>query len=90
MNGIPALSYFLLILPHGIIEIPTTILATAAVLNAGAVLATPTPDKTIGEVMLSALADWFKVAVGLVLPLLLLAAAIEVWLTPRLVLWWLK
>lgn len=90
MNGLPALSYFLLILPHGIIEIPATILATAAVLNLGAVLATPTPDKTIGEVMISVLADWLIVAVGLVLPLLLLAAAIEVWLTPRLALLWLK
>ncbi|MCJ7625223.1 MAG: stage II sporulation protein M [Anaerolineaceae bacterium] len=90
LNGLPVLTYFLLILPHGIIEIPTTILATAAVLNTGAVLATPNPDKTIGEVMLVALADWLKVTVGFVLPLLLVAAAIEVWLTPRLMLWWLK
>ncbi|HMD87639.1 MAG TPA: stage II sporulation protein M [Anaerolineaceae bacterium] len=72
-----------LILPHGFIEIPAVIIASAAVLQAGAILATPTPDKTVGEVWLAALADWVKLMVGLVIPLLLIAAGIEAWVTPR-------
>lgn len=87
-NGIPAWQYFVgLVLPHGIIEIPAVVLACAAVLKMGAILATPTPGKTIGEVWLVCLADWFKVMVGVVVPLLLVAAAIEAWLTPRIALW---
>ena len=84
-NGVPAWRYLVgFILPHGIVEIPMIILAGAAVLRMGAILATPTPGRTIGEVWLSCLADWFKVMVGVVFPLLILAAAIEAWITPRL------
>jgi len=78
------------ILPHGLFEIPAVILASAAVLYIGAVLVTPVPGRTLGEVLLGALADWAKVNLGLVLPLLTLAAAIEVWITPRLILWALR
>lgn len=86
-NGIGVVQLAALLLPHGIIEIPAAMLATAAVLEAGAILATPTPGKTIGEVWLTTLADWFKVMLGVVLPLLLVAAAVEVWITPRIALW---
>ncbi len=74
------------ILPHGIFEIPAVIISTAAVLQMGAVLVTPTTLKTMGEVMLECLADWLKVTLGLVLPLLLLAAVIETYVTPALLL----
>jgi len=73
-----------LLLPHGIIEIPAAILATAAVLHAGAALATPDTKRTVGEVWLAALADWAKMMVGVVIPLLFVAAAVEVWVTPRI------
>jgi uncharacterized membrane protein SpoIIM required for sporulation/ABC-type transport system involved in multi-copper enzyme maturation permease subunit len=85
----PWLFFGALILPHGIIEIPAAILATAAVLRMGAILAAPAPGKTVGEVWLSALADWFKVMVAAVIPLLLIAAAIEAWVTPRIALFFL-
>jgi uncharacterized membrane protein SpoIIM required for sporulation len=82
-NGIPIGLYFAgFILPHGIVEIPAVVLASAAVLQMGAILATPTPGKTISEVLLTCLADWFKVMLGAVIPLLLFSAAIEAWLTP--------
>jgi len=86
----PALLALSGILPHGLFEIPAVILASAAVLYIGAVLVTPVPGQTLGEVLLEALADWAKVNLGLVLPLLTLAAAIEVWITPRLILWALR
>jgi uncharacterized membrane protein SpoIIM required for sporulation/ABC-type transport system involved in multi-copper enzyme maturation permease subunit len=83
LHGMPLIQSLGLILPHGFIEIPAVIISTAAVLQAGAILATPTPDKTVGEVWLAALADWVKLMVGLVIPLLLIAAGIEAWVTPR-------
>ena len=84
-NGITTWQYLVgFILPHGIVEIPAVVLAGAAMLRMGAILATPTPGKTIGEVWLSCLADWAKIMVGAVIPMLLVAAAVEAWLTPRL------
>ena len=85
-GGFPVGSFLLLILPHGVVEIPVAILATAAVLKAGAIIATPTTGKTVSEVMVISLAEWSKVMVGLVIPLLLIAAGIEAWATPRLML----
>ncbi len=74
------------VVPHGIIEIPALLLATAAVLRIGFLLATPMKDKTVGEVFLMALAGWLQVMVGVVIPLLLLAALVESWVTPQIVL----
>jgi uncharacterized membrane protein SpoIIM required for sporulation len=85
-QGFSPLMFAGLILPHGILEIPAAILATAAVLQVGAILATPTPGKTLGEAWLTALANWSKIMVGIVLPLLVLAALIEVWVTPQVAL----
>jgi uncharacterized membrane protein SpoIIM required for sporulation len=85
-NGLPVLSYLAFILPHGIIEIPAAILATAAIVQVGAVLATPIPSKTFGEVWLNALAGWSRVMLGIVIPLLLIGACIEAWITPRIAL----
>lgn len=84
-NGLPAWQYTLaLLVPHGILEIPAVILGSAAILRGGALLATPTPSKAFGQVMLEALADWLVIFLGLVVPLLLAAAMVEVWVTPRL------
>ncbi len=86
-SGIPIASYLLgFIIPHGLVEIPAVILAGAAVIQMGAILATPTPDRTIGEVWIACLADWFKVMLGAVIPMLLIAAAIEAWITPQIAL----
>jgi len=72
------------LLPHGIFEIPALILASAAMLRIGVVLVTPQVGRSMGEVVLELLADWTKIAVGLVIPLLLLAAVIETYVTPLL------
>ena len=74
------------ILPHGIFELPALILASAAILHIGIVLVTPRPQQTLGEVMIEVIADWMKIGIGLVLPLLTLAAIIETWITPLLLL----
>jgi ABC-type transport system involved in multi-copper enzyme maturation permease subunit len=75
------------VLPHGVLEVPAIILAGAAILRLGATLAAPARGQTIGEAWLGALADWTRVMVALVLPLLLGAALLEVMLTPHVALW---
>ena len=72
------------LLPHGIFEIPALILASAAMLRIGVVLVTPQVGRSMGEVVLELLADWTKIAVGLVVPMLLIAAVIETYVTPVL------
>lgn len=81
----PVLFFAAFVLPHGMLEIPAMILAGAAILRMGATLATPARNQTIGEAWLRSLADWAKIMLGLVLPLLLGAAVLEVFLTPRLI-----
>jgi uncharacterized membrane protein SpoIIM required for sporulation/ABC-type transport system involved in multi-copper enzyme maturation permease subunit len=72
------------ILPHGIFEIPALIFASAAILYIGVLLVTPRPQRTLGEVLIEAIADWTKIGIGLVLPLITIAAIIETWVTPVL------
>ncbi|NJD58733.1 MAG: stage II sporulation protein M, partial [Anaerolineae bacterium] len=72
------------ILPHGIFEIPALILASAAVFQIGILLVTPNPRRSLGEVMIAAFADWAKVTVSMVIPLLTIAAMVEAWVTPWL------
>jgi stage II sporulation protein M len=74
------------ILPHGIFELPALILASAAILQFGVTLVTPNTRKTLGESMIESLADWARVTLGVVLPLLAVAAAVETWITPVLLL----
>ena len=78
----PLLAFAVGILPHGIFELSAILLATAAMLKVGAQLVTPQPDKSLGEILLLSLVDWFRVFVGIVLPFLALAALIEIYLTP--------
>lgn len=75
------------IIPHGILEIPAAIIATAAIYQIGVILATPNNELTIGEVWIKSIGNWAKVMIGLVIPMLFLAAMIEVWITPTLALW---
>jgi len=81
----PLLAFTAGILPHGIFELTAVFLATAAMLKTGAQLVTPQGDKSLGEMLLVSLADWFRIFVGLVLPLLAIAALIEIYLTPLLI-----
>lgn len=81
----PLLAFGAGILPHGIFELPAIFLGAAATLKVGAQLVTPQPDKGLGEILLIALADWFRIFVGIVLPFLAIAAVIEIYLTPMLI-----
>ena len=86
--GLSVSTYFLgFILPHGIMEIPAAVIATAAIFQIGVILATPDNQQTIGEVWIKSIANWAKVMLGLVIPMMILSAMIEAWVTPELALW---
>lgn len=81
----PILFFSAFVLPHGILEIPAMIIAGAAILRLGATLSAPSNGKTIGAAFIIAFADWVKVLIFLVAPLLLGAAFLEIYLTPTVV-----
>ncbi len=86
--GFPMTDFFIgFVLPHGVFEIPAIILAGAAILRMGASLAGAAHGRTVGEGLLRSWADWTKIMVGVVMPLLLLAAVVEVHLTPQIAQW---
>lgn len=88
MTGGSPLTFLLaLVVPHSLMEIPAIILGGAAILSLGATLTAPTQGRTLGEAFIVSLARWARVTVGLVIPLFLLAAILEVYLTPRVAIW---
>jgi uncharacterized membrane protein SpoIIM required for sporulation/ABC-type transport system involved in multi-copper enzyme maturation permease subunit len=86
-GGIPTGYLLALLLPHGIIELPALLLTTTATLYAAAKVLAPSKQKGIGEVWLEAIAVWIKVTVGICVPAFILAAFIEAFVTPQVVLW---
>ena len=83
----PALFFSAFVLPHGLLELPAATIATALAVRLGAAFMSPPRGMTVGEGWLWALADLLKVFIALVLPLLALAAVIEVHVTPSIVVW---
>ncbi len=80
----PAVLFAAGLLPHGIFEIPALMLSSAIVLYIGAALVTPQTGKSMGQVVLELLADWAKIFLGVVIPLLAIAAVIESYVTPSI------
>jgi ABC-type transport system involved in multi-copper enzyme maturation permease subunit len=85
MGANPILFLATFILPHGIVELPAAIIATGMALRLGATVVSRPSGLSLTEGVLLALADLVKVLVFLVLPLLGMAAMLEVWLTPWIV-----
>ncbi len=71
-----------LVAPHGLAEVPAMILAGAAILRLGLAWVSLPQGTSLGESWLRAVGEWARVGVGLVVPLLALAAALEVFVTP--------
>ena len=84
MGYSPVVLFMAGLLPHGMFEIPALMLASAIVLRIGAVLVTPQLGKSMGQMALELLADWAKIFIGLVVPLLAIAAVIEAYITPAI------
>ena len=83
----PVLFFSAFVLPHGLLELPAASVATALAVRLGATFMSPKQGTTVREGWLGALADLLKAFVALVLPLLALAAFIEVYVTPYVVIW---
>lgn len=80
--------FFLLtfVMPHGVLELPAAMIATALAVRLGAAFIAPPRGMMVGEGWIQALADFLKVFLALVVPMLAVAAWIEVHITPSLVL----
>jgi uncharacterized membrane protein SpoIIM required for sporulation len=80
----PILVFLTGILPHGIFEFPSIILASSAILYIGVELVTPKDGRTIGEAFIISIADLLKILLGICVPLLIMAAFVEAWVTTRI------
>jgi uncharacterized membrane protein SpoIIM required for sporulation len=76
-----------LVLPHATLEVPAAVLTGAAILRLGLAALSVSKDTSLGKGIISALAAWARVSLGIVLPLLLGAAAIEAFVTPYFAIW---
>jgi uncharacterized membrane protein SpoIIM required for sporulation len=82
-TGLPPQTFLLgFVLPHGVLEIPAIVLTGALIIRLGLTMLTPNKDHTIGEAWIRSLADWTRIILLVVLPLLLAAAFLEVYVTP--------
>ncbi|PIE81016.1 MAG: hypothetical protein CSA11_06040 [Chloroflexi bacterium] len=82
----PALFLVGTVLPHAIIELPAVVLAISAALRWHITVIAPPPNSTLGEAFIAASADFGRVFVGLVIPLLFVAAYVEAYITPQVLL----
>ena len=85
--GLSPWPFILAIVTHGIIEIPAIMIAGAAALKLGSIVTRPPSSMTVGEAWLRQLADTIKIGSAVVFPLLILAAFLEVNVTPTVVEW---
>ncbi len=83
--GMSATVLWAALAPHSLIEVPAAILAGAVAVRLGACVISAPPGKTIGEGWMAALAEATRLWVTLILPMLVVAAAVEVYVTPLLV-----
>ncbi|MFV1948868.1 MAG: stage II sporulation protein M [Anaerolineales bacterium] len=70
------------VIPHGIVEIPAIILTGALIIRLGLTLVSPNKEHSIGEAWVRSLAEWARMVLFVIIPLLLAAAFLEVFITP--------
>jgi uncharacterized membrane protein SpoIIM required for sporulation len=73
------------IAPHALVELPAILLATGAALRWHVGIMAPAKGGTLGDAFLDNMTDFFRVFIGLTLPLLILSAFIEVYITPQVI-----
>jgi uncharacterized membrane protein SpoIIM required for sporulation/ABC-type transport system involved in multi-copper enzyme maturation permease subunit len=71
-----------IIFTHGVIEIPIILLATSASLALGAAITRPPQGETVGHAWIVRLSGTLKLAIGVIIPGLIIAAFIEAFITP--------
>jgi uncharacterized membrane protein SpoIIM required for sporulation/ABC-type transport system involved in multi-copper enzyme maturation permease subunit len=86
-TGLSAWTFLLgFVIPHGVLEVPAIILTGALIIRLGLTMITPNEEYTIGEAWIRTLADWTRIVLLVVIPLLLAAAFLEVYITPQVAL----
>lgn len=83
--GYDPIPILLAISAHGFIEIPALVVGWAAILQVGAIITSPPAHQTVGEAWLRAIGDAIKLGFTLVLPLLIISAVVEVFVTPEII-----
>lgn len=73
------------IVPHGLIQVVAMVIGAAAALQVGSVVLRRQNDKTVGQAWLAALADFVAILLGIVIPLLIVAGIVAVYITPLVV-----
>lgn len=71
------------VVPHAIVELPTLLLVGAAALRWQTVTFAPLSNRSLSEMFIIRAAEFWRVLLGLGLPLLLLAALVEAYVTPQ-------
>jgi stage II sporulation protein M len=82
----PWLFFVAFILPHGFLEIPAILIGMTFALRIGAALVAPPHGMDVGQAFLLTLANFIKIMLFLIIPMLFLAAFIEANITPQIVL----
>lgn len=82
----PLLFLLATIIPHAIVELPALLLIAAAALRWQTVTIARPPNQTLSEIFLVRMAEYFRILIALGIPLLIIAAAIESFVTPQVVL----
>ena len=75
------------VVPHAIIELPALLLIAGAALRWDTVTIARPPNVALGEVFLQRMAEYGRILIGLGLPLLVIAALVESFITPQVVAW---
>jgi len=84
--GISGATFFgAFVLPHGVFEIPAALIAGGAILRMSVSFLAPPPGRTVGEAWLLSVADWARIYLLAVVPLLAVAALCEAYVTPQVV-----
>ena len=86
-TGTNPMPFILSLLPHSIFELPAFLIAAVVILRAASSVTGEMKGLSVGEVWLRALADGTKVFWGIVFPMLVVAATLEVTISPQFVEW---
>ena len=83
----PAQFLLATVVPHAIVELPVLLLIGAAALRWETVTFAPLSDISLSEMFIIRAAEFWRVLLGLGIPLLLLAALLESFVTPQVLQW---
>ena len=74
------------VIPHAIVELPALLLIASAAFRWQLLLVSPPHHRTVSESWTEAAADFFRILIGIGIPLLIIAAIVEAMITPRVLL----